>query len=100
MEKPLKQGYVYILSNFTNTVLYVGVTSNLPKRICEHKNKLVEGFTCKYNVDKLVYYETTNDMYTAISREKQIKGGSRKKKNDLIEAVNPDWKDLYEDILK
>ncbi len=82
------------MTNKWNTVLYTGVTSNLEKRVYEHKLKLKEGFTKKYNVNKLVYYEIFEDVYEAIVREKQIKGGSRKKKIDLIEGMNPEWKDL------
>ena len=96
----MKQGFVYILANHTNTVLYVGVTSDLIKRIYEHKNKLCDGFTSKYNINKLVYYECIEDISSAISREKQIKGGSRKKKIELIESVNRGWKDLYDEIIK
>ncbi len=94
-----KKGYVYIMTNPANTVLYTGVTSDLKKRVYEHKHKLVKGFTKKYNVIKLVYYEIHADMLTAIEREKQIKAGSRRKKIALIESMNPEWKDLYEDIL-
>ncbi|MGA1861994.1 GIY-YIG nuclease family protein [Deferribacter thermophilus] len=90
-----KQGYVYILTNKTNTVLYTGVTSNLTKRIYEHRTGAVEGFTKKYNVKKLVYYEVFSDIEEAIKREKQIKGGSRAKKIALIESINPNWEDLY-----
>jgi putative endonuclease len=90
-----KQGYVYIMTNKINTVIYTGVTSNLVKRVYEHKQKLVEGFTKKYNVNKLVYYEVSDDIESAITREKQIKAGSRKKKIDLIERMNPAYKDLY-----
>ena len=79
-----KQFYVYILTNKNNTVLYTGVTSNLECRIWEHKHKIYKGFTARYNVDKLVYYEIHYDSYEAIAREKQIKAGSRKKKIDLI----------------
>ena len=93
------QSYVYILTNHTNTVLYTGVTSNLIKRIYEHKNKLVEGFTAKYHVTKLVYYEIHESIVTAIEREKQIKGGSRKKKIKLITSKNPEFKDLYDEII-
>ena len=92
--------YVYMLTNWNNKVLYTGVTSDLVKRIYQHKNKLVEGFTKKYNVTKLVYFETTNDVTAAIEREKQIKGWLRLKKNDLIESVNPEWRDLSDDIFK
>ncbi|TCK59529.1 GIY-YIG nuclease family protein [Seleniivibrio woodruffii] len=96
----MREGYVYILSNKNNDVLYVGVTSDIVKRIWEHKNKVTDGFTSRYNVTKLVYYECYNDIETAIVREKQIKGGSRKKKIDLVESVNKDWIDLYPDIIK
>ncbi len=88
------QYYVYILANKTNTVLYVGVTNNLSRRIYEHKEKLIEGFTQKYNVDKLIYYEVTTDVNAAIAREKVLKKWSRKKKEWLIELNNPSWKDL------
>jgi len=91
-----KQYYVYLLTNRNNTVVYTGVTSNLTKRIWEHKNKLVKGFTQRYNVDKLVYYEIYNDPENAITREKQIKAGSRKNKIYLIESMNHEWKELYD----
>jgi putative endonuclease len=94
-----KQAYVYMLTNNYNTVIYTGVTSNLVKRIYEHKNKLADGFSKKYNLTKLVYFEVFDDMANAIAREKQIKAGSRKKKNELINGFNKDWKDLYETIL-
>jgi len=93
-----KTYYVYILTNKTNTVLYTGVTSDLKRRIYEHKHKLVGGFTKKYNVCKLVYYEVSNDAYAAISREKQIKAGSRQRKIDLINSINKEWRDLYYDL--
>ena len=86
--------FIYILSNWDDSVLYIGVTSNLPRRLYEHQNGLVEGFTKKYNVHKLVYYEYTNDVYSAISREKQLKNWSRNKKNTLIAKMNPAWDDL------
>ena len=86
--------YIYILANKSNWVLYTGMTNNLARRVVEHKNKIIKGFTSKYNVDKLVYYEQTNDVTIAIEREKQIKGWTRKKKIDLIESMNKDWKDL------
>jgi putative endonuclease len=89
-----KTYYVYLLTNWNNKVMYVGVTSNLERRVYEHKNKLVEGFTEKYNVDKLVCFETTNDVLAAIEREKQIKKWRREKKNQLVTAMNPEWKDL------
>lgn len=87
--------YVYILTNSTNKVLYTGVTNDLERRIEEHRNKMKpNSFTSKYNVHKLVFYEQTTDVKSAIAREKQIKGGSRAKKIALIEEVNPTWKDL------
>ncbi len=90
-----------MLTNIKNKVLYVGVTNNLERRIHEHKHKSIEGFTAKYNVHKLVYFEETNDVNAALAREKQIKGWKRDKKNRLIEENNPDWLDLsqewYED---
>jgi putative endonuclease len=94
-----RSAYTYILTNKRNTVLYTGVTSDLIKRIYEHKQKLVEGFTKKYNVDKLVYYDIFEDIENAIIREKQIKGWIRKKKIELIDSVNPDWKDLYDNLV-
>jgi putative endonuclease len=93
-----KQYYVYLMTNKNNTVIYTGVTSNLRKRVYEHKQKLVKGFTKRYNLDKLVYYEVFDDPYYAISREKQIKGGSRQKKIDLVNNMNKGWKDLYEEF--
>lgn len=94
-----QSSYVYILSNKWNTTLYIGVTNNLIKRIWQHKQKFVAGFTQKYQIDKLVYFEQFEGMEQAIEREKQLKGGSRKKKTDLIEKMNPQWNDLYEQIL-
>jgi putative endonuclease len=94
-----KQYYVYIMTNKRNTVLYTGVTSNLARRVFEHKNKLIEGFTKRYNVNKLVYYEIFDDVDYALTREKQIKAGSRKKKLSLIENANKEWKDLYDFLL-
>ena len=94
-----KQYYVYILFNKRNGTLYVGVTNDLVKRILQHKNKVVEGFTKRYGVDKLGYYEVCNDINSAIAREKQLKSGNRKAKLELIELNNPDWNDLYYDIL-
>jgi len=93
-----KQYFVYILTNKHHTVLYVGVTSDLPKRVYQHRMKLVAGFTSRYNVDKLVYYEVADNPEAAIAREKQIKGGSRQKKIDLINGMNPQWQDLYETL--
>jgi len=89
-----RQSYVYIMTNKNNTVLYTGVTSNLERRCFEHREKLVEGFTRRYNVVKLVYYEVAGDIKAAIEREKQIKAGSRAKKIQLINSMNPDWEDL------
>jgi len=89
-----------MLTNNNNKVLYTGITSNLSKRIHQHKNKLVKGFTSKYNINKLVYYEIFDDPENAIKREKQIKNLVRRKKNNLIKKFNPGWIDLYEDILK
>jgi putative endonuclease len=89
-----KTYYVYLLTNWNNEVMYVGVTNNLERRVHEHKNKLVEGFTQKYNVNKLVCFETTNDVLAAIEREKQIKKWRREKKNRLVEQMNPTWADL------
>jgi len=90
-----KEGSVYILGSSTK-VLYIGVTSNLLKRIYEHKNHLISGFTDRYNITDLLYYETGGDMYSAIEREKQIKGWRRKKKLQLIESINPYYQDLAE----
>jgi len=92
------ESYVYLLANKHNNVLYTGVTSDLIRRVYEHKNKLVKGFTQKYNVDRLVYFEACENIVVAIEREKQIKGWSRKKKDDLINALNPVWHDLYRSI--
>jgi len=89
----MKQFYVYIMTSKTGT-LYTGVTSNLRRRVYEHKNKLTPGFTSKYNITRLVYYETTQDAQTALAREKEIKGWRRSKKLDLIKSVNPKWEDL------
>jgi len=86
------------MTNKWNTTLYTGVTNNLPNRAWQHKQKLVEGFTSKYNLNKLVHYEIFTNIEEAIAREKQIKGGSRKKKIELIEKDNPGWKDLSDDL--
>ena len=91
--------YVYMLTNKTNKVLYTGVTNNLKRRIYEHKNGLADGFTKKYNVHKLVYFDYTTDVHSAISREKQIKGWTRAKKDVLINEFNPNWQDLYDKII-
>ena len=95
----MKNGYVYIITNQNNTVLYTGVTSDLIQRIFQHKEKRVDGFAKKYNCNKLVYFECGDDIYSCIFREKQIKAGSRKKKISLIESINPEWKDLYFDLI-
>jgi len=95
---PVKRGYIYLLTNRTNAVIYTGVTSDLQKRVYEHKQGLAEGFTKKYNVHKLVYYEIFDSIAEAIIREKQIKGGSRIKKISLIKNSNPEFKDLYEEF--
>jgi len=89
-----KQYYVYIMTNPSYTALYTGITGDLPRRVYEHKGKSIKGFTTKYNVNKLVYYEVFNDAENAIFREKQIKAGSRRKKIELIERMNPEWHDL------
>jgi putative endonuclease len=89
---------VYIMSNDRRTALYTGVTGNLKKRAYEHKEKLGSGFTSRYNINRLVYYETCLDALAAIAREKQIKAGSRRKKISLIEMQNPTWLDLYDDL--
>ena len=91
--------YVYIITNKTNHVLYTGVTSNLQRRIFEHKNKLVDGFSKTYNVNKLVYYEQSISIESAIKREKEIKGKKREYKINLINSFNPNWDDLYDSIL-
>jgi len=88
--------YVYIMTNRSGT-LYIGITNNLIRRVYEHKNKLIDGFTKKYNINRLVYFEETSDVYSAILREKQIKGWIRKKKIELIEKANPKFIDLSED---
>lgn len=101
----MKQYYIYIMTNKSKAcpeqsrrTLYTGVTSNLQRRVYEHKNKLSEGFTKKYNITKLIYFEMTNNVESAITREKQIKGWLRSKKIALIESVNPEWKDLSEEL--
>ena len=88
--------YVYMLTNQHSNVLYIGVTNNLVRRVYEHRHHLVDGFTKRYHVDKLVYYETTSDIAAAITREKQLKGWTRAKKNWLITKENPNWSDLSE----
>jgi putative endonuclease len=97
LEMTTEQIYcVYILANDRHTVLYTGVTSDLKRRLYQHREKLLPGFTNRYNVRRLVYYECGQDVYGAISREKQIKAGSRQKKIDLIVSMNPEWRDLYD----
>ncbi len=86
------------MTNKNNSVFYTGVTNDLKKRIFEHKEKLIDGFTKKYNIDKLVYYEIFDDVYNAISREKQIKAGSRRRKMMLVNNKNKQWKDMYDDL--
>ena len=92
----MQQSAVYFMTNKNNTVLYIGVTSNLLKRVYQHKTKANKGFTEKYNCDKLVYFEIFTDINQAIFREKQLKKGSRKRKNNLVNIENPEWKDLSE----
>jgi putative endonuclease len=94
----VKQPCVYIMASKRNGTLYTGVTSNLPGRAFQHRTGLVKGFTAKYGCKLLVWYEQHESMYEAIAREKQIKAGSRAKKLELIEALNPGWKDLYEEL--
>ena len=89
--------YVYILTNWKGNVMYIGVTSNLERRCYEHRHERIEGFTKRYHVHKLVYYEQTGDVKAAIEREKQLKHWTRAKKNALVETMNPTWKDLSED---
>ena len=92
--------YVYILTNITGTVVYTGVTNDVVRRVYEHKHNLnSNSFTAKYGVHKLVYFEETSSSYAAISREKQIKSWNRKRKNQLVESINPKWEDLYDSLL-
>jgi len=93
-----RQYYVYVMTNKWNKVLYTGVTNDLKRRVYEHKEKLIKGFTEKYNVDKLVYFEAGEDVDSAILREKQIKGGSRNDKIQLVNTVNEEWRDLYDEL--
>jgi len=95
----MKDYYVYILCNFRNGTLYIGVTNNLVKRIYEHKSDFVEGFTKKYKIHRLVYFEQTSSIESAINREKQLKKWNRKWKLELIERKNPEWNDLYNEII-
>lgn len=95
----MKPGFIYILTNKNHTTLYIGVTSNLPQRILEHKQKKYRNsFSAMYNLDKLVYWEAFQEIGEAIGREKQLKAGSRQKKLDLINKFNPEWKDLFDDV--
>lgn len=97
----MKPGFIYILTNKNNTTLYVGVTSHIVQRINQHKDKIFpESFSAKYNLNKLVYYEAFQEIGDAIGKEKQIKGGSRQKKLDLINSKNPEWKDLYDEVVE
>ena len=91
--------YVYILTNKTDKVMYIGVTNDIIRRVYEHRNHMIDGFTAKYNVTKLVYVESAPDVRDAIQREKQLKGWTRAKKNALVETENPKWEDLWETIL-
>lgn len=93
-----RQYFVYILATYRNGTLYVGVTNDILRRVWEHKNNVVKGFTSRYNIHRLVYCEIFEDIYEAISMEKQIKGGSRQKKLNLINKFNPQWKDLYDEL--
>jgi putative endonuclease len=99
-KRGLMNYFVYMMSNRNNKVLYCGVTNNLVRRVYEHKNKIIEGFTKKYNVGKLVFHESFNNINDAIAAEKRIKGWVRRKKNELIEKNNPEWRDLSEEILR
>ena len=92
-----KTYFVYIITNQYNKVLYTGITNNLERRVYEHKHKLIPGFSSKYNCHKLVWFDVTDSVESAISREKQIKAGSRKKKIDLIQSINPEWKDMADE---
>jgi putative endonuclease len=96
----MKQPCIYIITNRHNTTLYIGVTSNLVQRIYQHKNELIKGFSAKYNLHKLVYFEQFEDMDNAIIREKRLKLWKRDWKNRLINEINPSWRDLYPDILE
>ena len=91
--------YVYIITNESNSTLYIGFTNDIIRRITEHKLKIIKGFSSRYNLNKLVYFEQTTDVVSAISREKQLKTFSREKKDNLIKSINPKWCDLYDDLL-
>src|SRR5512134_1295395 len=92
-----KRYYVYLMTNWNHRVMYVGVTNDIVRRLDEHKNKLIKGFTEKYNINKLVYFEETANVYSAITREKEIKKWRRQKKNALVQSVNPEWSDLFDE---
>jgi putative endonuclease len=92
--------FTYILTNRHHSVLYVGVTNDLVRRVHEHRTKIASTFTTRFNVDKLVYFEETSDVQAAIAREKQIKAGSREKKVSLVNAMNPDWRDLFDELIR
>ncbi len=95
------ESYVYILANNTHTVVYIGVTNDLIRRVYEHKHHIApESFTARYKVDRLVYFEVGGDITAAIEREKQLKGWNRKRKNKLVESMNPNWDDLYSSLLE
>lgn len=96
VDKREKGGFVYVMSNWTGDVIYTGITNSLERRVWEHKNKAASGFTAKYNLSKLVFYEEFGDIESAIFREKEIKKWRREKKNKIIEAMNPEWEDLSE----
>jgi len=98
-KKPERQYYVYMMSNVTG-MLYIGVTNDIARRVIEHKSKKSRGFTSHYNLSQLVYCESTSDIYSALTREKQMKGWVRKKKVALIESLNPMWKDLSDDFVE
>ncbi len=93
-----KTYYIYLMTNWNHRVMYVGVTNDLVRRVYEHKNKLMEGFTSRYNINKLVYFENTGDIHTALAREKEIKRWRRDKKDALVQELNSDWRDLSEDF--
>ena len=90
----MRNYYVYIVTNLNNKVMYIGVTNDLQRRMYEHKHKIIDGFTKRYNINKLVYYEYTSDIKAAIAREKQLKGWTRIKKNELVQESNPEWKEI------
>lgn len=94
----MKQYFVYMITNWNNRVMYIGVTNNLERRLFEHRNDLVDGFSKKYKLYKLVHLEETTDIQAAIAREKQIKGWSHQKKNELVRSVNPEWADLFPQV--